>query len=177
LSGLDAVGGLRREPEPELIIPWGHFQKPTGALGPVVGLNCGVGPSASARSCCQAHLVAGRILVVDDNPHFLQTAAKLLALRGLNPFELAADGDEALVALGRGCPDGVLLDINLPGSNGFEVAATVAARCPTVPIVLMSSETDGVDDSQLTRCGATAFVPKTELATTDLGLLFGPGQD
>ncbi len=118
----------------------------------------------------------GRILIVDDNPHFRQTAAKLLAMRGLAPFDLVAGGDEALAALDRGCPDGVLLDINLLRSNGFEVAATVAARCPAVPIVLMSSETDEVEDSQLRRCGATAFVPKTELATTDLDLLFGPRQ-
>jgi two-component system response regulator MtrA len=116
-------------------------------------------------------------LIVDDNPHFLQTAAKLLALRGLDPFELVAGGEEALAALDRGCPDGVLLDINLPGSTGFEVAATVAGRCPAVPIVLMSSETDEVEDSQLRRCGATAFVPKTELAATDLGVLFGCHQD
>jgi CheY-like chemotaxis protein len=116
-------------------------------------------------------------LIVDDNPHFLQTAAKLLVLRGLDPFELAAGGDEALAALHRGCPDGVLLDINLPGSNGFEVATTVAARCPAAPIVLMSSEIDEIEDSQLRRCGATAFVPKTELAATDLDLLFGCRQD
>jgi two-component system KDP operon response regulator KdpE len=114
----------------------------------------------------------GRILVVDDNPHFLRTAEKLLAMRSLDPFDLVADGDEALAALDRGCPDGVLLDVNLPGRNGFEVAAALAARCPAVSIVLMSSETDGVDGPQLERCGATAFVPKTELATTDLGLLF-----
>ena len=116
-------------------------------------------------------------MIVDDNPHFLQTAAKLIALRGLDPFELVAGGDEALAALHRGCPDGVLLDINLPGSNGFEVAAAVAERCPAVPIVLMSSETDEVEDSQLGRCGATAFVPKTELAATDLDLLFGCRHD
>jgi CheY-like chemotaxis protein len=118
-----------------------------------------------------------RILVVDDNPHFRQTAAKLLTMRGLDPFDLVADGDEALAALRRGCPDGVLLDINLPGSNGFEVAATVAEHCPAVPIVLMSSETDEVEDSQLMRCGATAFVPKTELSTADLDLLFGARQE
>jgi CheY-like chemotaxis protein len=114
-----------------------------------------------------------RILVVDDNPHFLRTAQKLLQMRALGPVDLVADGDEALAALDRGCPDGVLLDVNLPGRNGFEVAAALAARCPAVPIVLMSSETDGVDDGQLRRCGAAAFVPKTDLATTDLDQLFG----
>jgi two-component system, OmpR family, KDP operon response regulator KdpE len=117
--------------------------------------------------------MSSRILVVDDNPHFLRTAQKLLQMRALDPFDLVANGDEALAALDRGCPDGVLLDINLPGRDGFEVAAALAARCPAVPIVLMSSEIDGVDDSQLESCGATAFVPKTDLATTDLDSLFG----
>lgn len=94
-------------------------------------------------------------------------------MRALDPFALVADGDAALSALDRGCPDGVLLDINLPGRNGFEVAAVLAARCPAIPIVLMSSETEEVDSSQLERCGAAAFVLKTDLASTDLGLLFG----
>jgi two-component system nitrogen regulation response regulator GlnG len=114
-----------------------------------------------------------RILVVDDNAHFRQTAAKLLAMRGLEPFDVVAGGDEALAALDDGCPDGVLLDINLAGQSGFEVAARLAARCPAVPIVLMPSETDDVKGSELQRCGASAFVPKTELATTNLELLLG----
>jgi two-component system nitrate/nitrite response regulator NarL len=115
----------------------------------------------------------GGILVVDDSPHFLRTAERLLAMRGLNTFDLVAGGDEALAALDRGCPDGVLLDINLVGQDGFQVAAALAARCPTVPIVLMSSEADAVRGMQLERCGATAFVPKTALATIDLGQFFG----
>jgi hypothetical protein len=38
---------------------------------------------------------------------------------------------------------------------------------------LMSTEADAVEGSQLKRCGATAFVPKTDLATADLRQLFG----
>jgi CheY-like chemotaxis protein len=116
--------------------------------------------------------MAGGILIVDDNPHFLKTAEKLLRMRGLNPFDLVSGGDEALAAVDRGCPDGVLIDINLVGQDGFEVAAALAARCPALPIVLMSSEADGVDAPQLQRCGATAFVPKTALATSDLRQFF-----
>jgi len=115
----------------------------------------------------------GGILVVDDNPHFLRTAERLLAMRGLVPFDLVAGGDEALAALDRGRPDGVLLDINLEGQDGFQVAAALAARYAKLPIVLMSSEADAVEGLELQRCGATAFVPKTALATTDLGRLFG----
>jgi CheY-like chemotaxis protein len=115
----------------------------------------------------------GGILVIDDNRHFLRTAERLLAMRGLNIFGLVAGGDDALAALENGCPDGALLDINLVGQDGFQVAAALAARCPALPIVLMSSEADTVEGFELQRCGATAFVPKVALATTDLAQFFG----
>jgi CheY-like chemotaxis protein len=113
------------------------------------------------------------ILVIDDSPHFRRTAAKLLEMRGLEPFDVVACGEEALAATDGACPDGVLLDINLPGLDGFEVAAALSRRCPTLPIVLMSSDLDEVESSRLESCGARAFVAKTELASTDLELLFG----
>jgi two-component system, NarL family, response regulator DesR len=115
-----------------------------------------------------------RILVVDDSSHFRRTLRDLLAARGFTVFHAAVDGDEALAALAAGCPDGALVDINLPGRDGFAVAASVAARCPTTPIVLISSDLDDVPPSALDACGAVAFVPKTELATTDLDRLFTP---
>jgi CheY-like chemotaxis protein len=115
----------------------------------------------------------GRILVVDDSPQFRRTAAKLLVIRGLEPFSVVACGDEALAATEGACPDGVLLDINLPGPDGFEVAAALSRRCPAVAIVLTSSELDEVESSRLKSCGASAFVAKTELALADLELLFG----
>jgi two-component system nitrate/nitrite response regulator NarL len=116
--------------------------------------------------------MSGRILVVDDSPQFLAAAAKLLTIRGMEPFGLVSGGGAALAAIEADSPDGVLLDINLRGQTGFEVAAALAARRPTIPIVLMSSETEAVDDAEVGRCGARAFVAKTELATADLDLLF-----
>jgi CheY-like chemotaxis protein len=115
----------------------------------------------------------GRILVVDDSSRFRWTAAKLLAMRGLEAFRMVAGGDEALAVIDGVCPDGVLLDINLPGRDGFEIAAALSRRCPTVPIVLTSSDVDDVDSSRLESCGASAFIAKTELASADLELLFG----
>jgi CheY-like chemotaxis protein len=111
-------------------------------------------------------------LVVDDSPHFRAAAARLLAIRGLETFGLAADGEEALASVAGTPPDGVLLDINLPGMSGFEVATALTASWPAIPIILMSSETDGVENGDLERCGARAFVAKTELATVDLDRLF-----
>ena len=94
-------------------------------------------------------------------------------LRGLEVVDVAADGKDALAAVGRACPDGVLLDINLPGHDGYSVAASLAAICPTATIVLTSSDVNEVPTAVLLECGATAFIPKIDLATVDLRWLFG----
>jgi two-component system response regulator DesR len=121
----------------------------------------------------QAVWVAIRILVVDDNQHFRRHVSELFMLRGLEVADAAADGKDALAAVVCACPDGVLLDINLPGRDGYAVAASLAAICPAATIVLTSSDVDQVPTAVLLECGATAFIPKTDLATVDLRWLFG----
>lgn len=114
-----------------------------------------------------------RILIVDDNPDFRAAAAELLVERGFELIdEAAADGDEAFSAVSRACPDGILLDINLPGRDGFAVARLLASACPRVRIVLTSSEVDRVPAQVLKNSGATMFVPKDQLATAHLHELF-----
>ena len=121
----------------------------------------------------QAVWVVIRILVVDDNKHFRRHVSELFMLRGLEVTDAAADGKAALAAVVCACPDGVLLDINLPGRDGYSVAASLAAICPAATIVLTSSDVDQVPTAVLLECGATAFIPKTDLATVDLRWLFG----
>lgn len=116
--------------------------------------------------------VASRILIVDDSEGFRASASALLAARGFELLEPAPDGEAALVTVTGDCPDGILLDINLPGRDGFAVAASIAAICPAATIVLTSSDTEDVPSVVLRTCGAVAFVPKIELATTDLEALF-----
>ena len=60
-------------------------------------------------------LVANVILVVDDSPSFHAAAAGLLAERGFEVLLTAYDGEQALAAVASRRPDGVLLDIGLPG--------------------------------------------------------------
>jgi len=119
--------------------------------------------------------VAYRILIVDDSELFRRTAAQLLAKRGFEPTGAVADGETALAAVSADCPDGILLDINLPGRDGFAVAASISSVCPAV-IVLTSSDTDEVPSAALKACGAAAFVPKIELAMADLEGLFANGR-
>jgi CheY-like chemotaxis protein len=116
--------------------------------------------------------VTRRILIVDDSESFRRTASVLLVTRGFELVDSVPDGEAALAAVAGDCPDGILLDINLPGRDGFAVATAIAATHPAVKIVLTSSDTDDVSGAVLRTCGATAFVPKTELATADLEAFF-----
>jgi CheY-like chemotaxis protein len=155
--GRPEVPGSRRARTPGL---WGWPHSPAEQLAVTIpGMVC-------------------RILVVDDSESFRLTAAQLLAARGLEPLAAVGDGQEALAAVSSDCPGGVLLDVNLPGQDGFTVAALLASACPGATIVLTSSDTEEVPSAVLRSCGAVAFVPKIELATTDLQNLFAePGQD
>ncbi|WP_427913067.1 hybrid sensor histidine kinase/response regulator [Ramlibacter sp. MMS24-I3-19] len=77
-------------------------------------------PPAAAR--------AGRlILVADDNPDALQTMGALLEIEG-HRVELAANGEQALAAAQALKPEVAVLDIGMPGLNGYEVARRIRAQ-------------------------------------------------
>ena len=117
--------------------------------------------------------MAGHILIVDDDVIFRTLAAELLASQGFDVLDEAADGLAALAAVAGRCPDGILLDISLPGSDGFALAPSLAAACPDAKIVLISAGIDQVPAEVLETCAASAFLPKQELAVADLRALLG----
>jgi CheY-like chemotaxis protein len=112
------------------------------------------------------------ILIVDDSPRFRAAAVEMFAACGFELFEVAGDGSQALAAVAARCPDGILVDVNLPGPDGFAVAASLAAACPMAKIVLTSTDADCAPSQVLAASAAAAFVPKQELADTDLRALF-----
>jgi len=71
--------------------------------------------------------VANRILIVDDSQKFRAAAAELLAARGFELIEEAADGNEALSAIARACPDGILLDITFRNETDLRWTGGVPA--------------------------------------------------
>lgn len=79
------------------------------------------------------------ILVVDDNPASRYATARILTAAGFKVLE-AATGGEALELATRG-PDAVVLDVNLPDMDGFEVCAKLRARDATarIPIIHLSA--------------------------------------
>lgn len=105
-----------------------------------------------------------RVLIVDDHPTFRASARLVLEADGYDVVGEAADGESAIeqnVLLG---PDVILLDVHLPGMNGFEVATRITER-PAAPAVILTSSRDAAELGPLVMtCGAVGFVPKADLS-------------
>jgi CheY-like chemotaxis protein len=113
------------------------------------------------------------VLIVDDHPSFRATARLLLEAEGYVVVGEAEDGARAIERTADLRPDLVLLDVNLPDIDGFEVAARVTAQ-PDPPAVVLTSSRDGTDFGPLVaRSGALGFVPKGELSGAALAALVG----
>lgn len=104
------------------------------------------------------------VLIVDDHPSFRAIARMLLELDGWTVVGEAGDGAGGVAAAGRLRPDMVLLDVNLPDSDGFEVAARITEARDAPAVVLVSSR-DARDFGALVgRCGARGFLSKADLS-------------
>jgi two-component system KDP operon response regulator KdpE len=99
------------------------------------------------------------MLVVDDEPairRFLRTSLEVQNYRVIE----AADGGAALDAMRRNAVDLVVLDLGLPGIDGFEVIRRLRAANSSVPIVVLSSRTDERGKVEALDLGADDYVTK-----------------
>jgi DNA-binding NarL/FixJ family response regulator len=103
------------------------------------------------------------VLIVDDHPSFRASAHALLEAEGFEVVGEAEDGESALEAAARLRPDVVLLDVQLPGIDGFEVTRRLTSNGTGPSIVLVSSRDGGDYGSLVAESGASGFVPKNEL--------------
>jgi two-component system KDP operon response regulator KdpE len=99
-----------------------------------------------------------RVLVVDDEPQIRKALRLNLVARGYD-VELAATGEEALVAAGRSNPDVVLLDLGLPGMDGVEVIEAIRGWSE-MPIVVLSARGAERDKVDALDAGADDYVTK-----------------
>jgi DNA-binding NarL/FixJ family response regulator len=115
--------------------------------------------------------MAGRILIVDDHPSFRASARALLEADGYEVIGEAADGETAVSTALALEPDVVLLDVQLPDADGFEVAARIFAGGCAAAVVLTSSR-DASDFGPLpVASGARGFVPKGDLSGPGIAAL------
>ena len=112
-----------------------------------------------------------RVLVVDDHPSFRACARAFLTSAGLDEVGEAEDGESALALSAELAPDLVLLDIQLPDINGFEVASRLHEKNPELAIVLVSSRDKDAYGSSLRDSGALGFITKGDLSGPALARL------
>jgi len=115
-----------------------------------------------------------RVLIVDDNGDFRAVARQLLERHGFVVVAEAETGISGIEKAKEHRPDIVLLDVQLPDVDGFEVAERLSHLDVPVDVILTSS-LDGTDFGALVaRSSALGFVPKAELSASAIEALLAP---
>ena len=112
------------------------------------------------------------LLIVDDHADFRAGARALLEVDGFEVLGEAGDGVSALEAARRLRPQVVLLDVQLPGMDGFAVADRLAAGDDPPIVVLTSSRAAEAFRNRLRAAGSVrGFIAKAELSGECLSAL------
>jgi DNA-binding response OmpR family regulator len=101
---------------------------------------------------------AVRVIVVDDEPDICEMIAKYLAKYGFI-VETAADGRALDAHLSEDLPDLLILDVNMPGEDGFSIVRRIRAFS-TVPIVMLTADGGTVDRVAGLEVGADDYMAK-----------------
>ncbi|WP_345800471.1 response regulator transcription factor [Microbacterium sp. AZCO] len=108
--------------------------------------------------------MARTVLIVDDHADFRAAARAMLELGGFSVVGEAADGVAAVAECARVHPDIVLLDVMLPGEDGFAVARRLSLGGRGPAVVLTSTRSAAGFGRRLAAAPARGFVPKHELS-------------
>lgn len=103
--------------------------------------------------------VAAHVLVVDDDPTVAEVVAGYLDRAG-HDVARAADGPSALAHFARRRPDLVVLDLMLPGMDGFEVCRRMREQGGPVPVIMLTARGDEEDRVLGLETGADDYVTK-----------------
>jgi CheY-like chemotaxis protein len=115
----------------------------------------GVEPAASPLD------LRPRVLVVDDDASIRSLCAINLENAGLSVLE-AADGRLALEHARFGRPDLIVTDVNMPGLDGFQLAAELrrSKRTREIPIIFLTGEDEAIDEKRARELDAVGYVTK-----------------
>ncbi len=114
-----------------------------------------------------------RVLIVDDHAGFRRCARQLLTSEGFAVVGEAGDGEEAVRMAGVSTANLVLVDVQLPDTDGFALTARLLAADPGRPIVLVSSRDRSDYGGLIDESGARGFLSKDELSGDSLRELLG----
>jgi two-component system, OmpR family, alkaline phosphatase synthesis response regulator PhoP len=101
----------------------------------------------------------GRILIVEDNADLAEGIAFNLKLEGHETL-IVSDGAKAPDAFQAFAPDLVLLDLMLPGMDGYEVLRSIRGSVPRVPVIILSARAEEADKVRGFKLDADQYVTK-----------------
>jgi DNA-binding NarL/FixJ family response regulator len=105
------------------------------------------------------------LIFVDDHTLVRQSLVRVVSAEpGLDVVAETGDGDEAIALIARWKPDVVVLDINLPGTDGFGVAAAARLKHPGLRVIFVTMHEDDAHIRRAMQMGADGYVPKTSPA-------------
>jgi DNA-binding response OmpR family regulator len=105
--------------------------------------------------------MTGSVLIVDDEPNIVHSLQFLMTDAGFD-VRIAKDGDTALAAIAQRVPDVVLLDVMLPGSDGYEVCRTIRMNPAWrgVRIIMLTARGRDSERARGIELGADAYITK-----------------
>ncbi|MBN1937918.1 MAG: response regulator transcription factor [Anaerolineae bacterium] len=106
-----------------------------------------------------SHRLKTRILVVEDEKAIAAFVQAALEREGLNA-QIARSGEAALARIEAERPDLILLDLMLPGLDGFEVCRRVRALKPYIPIIMLTARAEDTDKIVGLELGADDYITK-----------------
>src|SRR5512138_3371389 len=110
----------------------------------------------------ESHVMSNnRILIVEDEESLLKLESILLTSRGYQ-VRGVTDGVAALKEISENRPDLVLLDIMMPGIDGFEVCRRIKEDPSTrdIPVVMLTAKKSSMDQARGMQVGADAYITK-----------------
>ena len=101
------------------------------------------------------------VLIVDDNPTNLAVLSETLGKAGIR-FRVAMDGESALAQIERNHPALILLDVQMPGIDGFETCRRLKENTETqaIPVIFTTALADADSKAQGFSAGAVDYIPK-----------------
>lgn len=105
--------------------------------------------------------MATRVLIAEDDPNIVESLSFVLSRAGF-AVSAALDGEEALRRMHAEPPDLVILDVMLPGRNGFEVLKLVKAdpRLSAIPVIVLTAKGQPQDRRMAESLGVAGFMTK-----------------
>jgi DNA-binding response OmpR family regulator len=101
-----------------------------------------------------------KILVVDDDEHILKSLSQYLELEDFEVVS-ASNGTDALRLFDEAKPDLVVLDVMMPGMDGFQVLETLrASDRPSIPVLMLTARDQHTDIMKGYQMGATSYLIK-----------------